>query len=198
MPNRIPVIDDWGRQVGEFIPSGEGGLEALGVLAILFILFIPFYLLYRLFREMPKWSNAKLLLAIFIGIFILMIFILAYFSGPLMPIMTDMANPTNVANNFMISLKNENYEQAFDMVQAERQKYLGGSAAGLERILETEKLIKPISWNFTSVYTTDRNLSSDFDRVYGEVTLNGGEKKPFSVSLQRSFIWCKVLSIQIA
>src|SRR5258708_27001473 len=68
MPNRIPVHDDWGRQVGEFIPSGseDTGVLILFVIALMLITF-PLYLLYKLILDaidpkVWKWKNLILVL----------------------------------------------------------------------------------------------------------------------------------------
>ncbi len=76
MPNRIPVIDDWGNQVGEFIPTGGDGLETIvGVIAVVIVLSVvgfPLYLIYKLIayaieeaRE-GKWIAAILLVIVLI------------------------------------------------------------------------------------------------------------------------------------
>ncbi len=51
MPDRIPILDDWGHQVGEFIPSGEGceaGLALAFAFVVIFLFGFVFYAIYKL------------------------------------------------------------------------------------------------------------------------------------------------------
>ena len=85
----------------------------------------------------------------------------------------------DASEKFMVSLRDGNYQQAYDMMTPELQTELGDASGLEERITSANR--KPTSWSFAS-----RNINNDRGEVSGTATFADNVAGTVSIVLTKS------------
>lgn len=118
--------------------------------------------------------NKKIL--VIIGIAFLLV---ASCAGAIVVGVMGMTQPVaDTAEKFMVALRDEQYQEAFDIGSPSFQRE-ASNPAGLERIVKGGN-VHPTAWSFSS-----RNISGDTGQVEGSATFVGGRTGTVSVMLAK-------------
>jgi hypothetical protein len=98
----------------------------------------------------------------------------------------------DTSNEFMQTLENEDYEDAYRMILGERQPDFGGSVQGMKQFIEGKQWSVPSSWHFTS-----SKADSEQGIVVGSVTYAETVEESIQIVLRKAHGAWKIVEITI-